>query len=177
MINRLMPNHDPFPFGWTEAFLSKVSRVYNRSCGDAVHMGFHCVRNTPTTWLNDAVPVFWQPCPDVSKGHSHYFAFARERHGKIVILDGSSAFEEGIQGVIADDGEIIYSRYRNDYVVSQDGSVFIDGGRDYTKTNVLNPERTVTMTVSGPNFRIDGPNFFHIAKQGNFDVKNHPNQR
>ena len=41
-----------------------------------------------------------------------------------------------ISAAVADDGEIIYSKYRHDYNVSKDKSVFIDGGRDYTRGGV-----------------------------------------
>ena len=34
----------------------------------------------------------------------------------------------------AKNGDIIYSQYRHDYVKSEDDSVFIDGGRDYTRS-------------------------------------------
>jgi hypothetical protein len=51
-----------------------------------------------------------------------------------MICDAITATQEDIWGVVANDGEVIYSRYRHDYRTSKDGSVMIDGGRDYTKT-------------------------------------------
>jgi len=50
-------------------------------------------------------------------------------------------------GVVADNGDVIYSRYRHDFRESDDGSVWIDGGRDYTRTNVIDKERHCTLTV------------------------------
>jgi hypothetical protein len=49
------------------------------------------------------------------------------------ITSGASAVEGEFTGIVADDGEIIYSRYDHDYRVSTDGSVWIDGGRSYTR--------------------------------------------
>ena len=57
---------------------------------------------------------------------------------KLWIADGSFIEEQTITGVIADDGEIMFSRYRHDYRTSTDGSVFIDGGRAYTRSNTDN---------------------------------------
>ena len=48
-------------------------------------------------------------------------------------------------GIVADNGEVIFSRYRWDYRASEDKSVFIDGGRDYTKCS--NPSRLVEIKI------------------------------
>jgi hypothetical protein len=50
-----------------------------------------------------------------------------------MITNAISAFEHPMLGVVADDGEVIVSGYRHDYRRSKDGTVFIDGGRDYTR--------------------------------------------
>lgn len=50
-----------------------------------------------------------------------------------MITNAITATETTITGIKAQNGEIIYSRYRHDYRESADGSVFIDGGRDYTR--------------------------------------------
>ncbi len=50
-----------------------------------------------------------------------------------MITNAITATETIITGIKAQNGEIIYSRYRHDYRESKDGSVFIDGGRDYTR--------------------------------------------
>lgn len=57
---------------------------------------------------------------------------------KLWIADGSFIEDQEIVGVIADDSEVIFSRYRHDYRTSTDGSVFIDGGRAYTRSNTDN---------------------------------------
>jgi hypothetical protein len=38
-----------------------------------------------------------------------------------------------ILGIESDSGEIIYSRFQHDYRESYDKSVFIDGGREYSR--------------------------------------------
>jgi hypothetical protein len=59
-----------------------------------------------------------------------------------MITNAMSAFEHPILGAVADDGEIVVSGYRHDYRRSKDGTVFIDGGRDYTKygRNSVDPD-------------------------------------
>ena len=41
--------------------------------------------------------------------------------------------EHDIAGIVANNGDVIYSRYRHDCRWSPDNSVMIDGGRDYTR--------------------------------------------
>jgi hypothetical protein len=45
-------------------------------------------------------------------------------------------------GIICEDGEVIVSRYRHDYV--QKGDRMIDGGRDYTRSSI-HPSASVTV--------------------------------
>lgn len=67
--------------------------------------------------------------------------------GQAMITNAESAFSEPITGVVAKDGEIIFSRFRHDYQESTDGSVFVDGGRDYLRTNT-HPDRVISLVVS-----------------------------
>lgn len=80
---------------------------------------------------------------------SRYFALYRA--DTIMITDGSFIEEQEITGAVAQDGEVVFSRSRHDYVTSSDGSVFIDGGRAYTKTNTRN---LVTLLVRDGVLRI-----------------------
>lgn len=98
----------------------------------AKYIGYFCTRKSNGAWNDLPVDVFYQPNPDVSKGHSHYFGMFRQI-GNVYITDAISITENPMLGVIANDGEVVVSRYRHDYRRSNDGSVFIDGGRDYTK--------------------------------------------
>jgi len=162
----LMNNTDFLAFGWSPDLCRKVSRVYSRSDGHVKFMGFHCLKKNDYEWQDFASPVFYQPVPSV--GHSHYFAFIKGAYGdKVSIVNGESAFCEPIDGLEADNGEVIYSRFRHDYVTSQDGSVSIDGGRDYTRTSTNDPSKRVTIVARGPEL---------VIQQGNYDPKNHPHQ-
>lgn len=87
--------------------------------------------------------VFYQAEP--AEGHSNYFAlfwawdYLDPKHGpmntRLMITDGAWIEEAEITGIEADNGDVIYSHYRHHYHTSEDGSVFIDGGREYTRCN------------------------------------------
>jgi hypothetical protein len=97
-------------------------------------VGSFCTKRTDGSWNDEPVDVFYQPNPDFSKGHTHYFGmFRNSLTGHVMITNAISAFEHPMLGAIADDGEVIVSGYRHDYRRSKDGTVFIDGGRDYTR--------------------------------------------
>lgn len=121
---------------------------------DATYMGFWCTR-TPSEngWYDTPVDVFYQPNPDVHAGHSHYFGLFY-KNDKLYICDAKSAFSEPITGVITDDGEVIVSRYRHDYVTK--GDHMIDGGREYVRCS-LSPMAKIT--VDGSNFILERTSF------------------
>lgn len=89
-------------------------------------------------WINQPVSIFYQPDPAmVPEGGSHYFGIYRQRRvenlpQEIMICNAISCAEP-FTGVVADNGDIIYSRYRHDMRTSPDESVWIDGGRDYLR--------------------------------------------
>lgn len=88
-----------------------------------------------TEYKGHSVAVFYG---DVAHpvSQSRYFAlYYNSIDGGLMITDGSFIENQEIVGVVAMDGEIIFSRHRHDYRTSSDGSVFVDGGRDYTRTN------------------------------------------
>ncbi len=96
-------------------------------------------------WWNYPVAVFYQSNPSlVPKDGSQYFGLYYKRHLpdsplKGYICNAISAAQTPIVGVVADDGEIIYSHYRHDFRQSADKSVWIDGGRDYTRFDGNSP--------------------------------------
>lgn len=89
-----------------------------------------CIQ-TKQGWSDQPAAIFYQQKPKV-EGYSHYFAIIVSE-GETYITSGESAVQGKLMGVMADDGEIIFSRYRHDYRISNDGSADIDGGRDYVK--------------------------------------------
>ncbi len=80
---------------------------------------------------------------------SRYFALYYA--DTLMITDGAFIEGQEISGALADNGDVIFSRYRHDYVISPDGSVTIDGGRAYTKTNTKN---LVTLVIRDGFLRI-----------------------
>ena len=108
--------------------ISKVEEKYN-----AKFVGQLPLRGMDGNWSEDnCADIFYQAVPPI-QGYSNYFGLIYRNHN-LYILSGASAVVGVINGIQAEDGEIIYSRYRHDYRTSTDGSVFIDGGRDYVKT-------------------------------------------
>lgn len=122
---------------------------------DGKYLGDFCLKAEGGGWANKPVAIFYQyqPRPDIAE--SPYFGIYwkpvditdPDSDCDLTITDGSSAFSEPIQCVIADNGEIIYSRYRHDYRESSDGSVTIDGGRDYHHGSVVEDDRLCWLTA------------------------------
>jgi hypothetical protein len=83
-------------------------------------------------------PIFYVAEPDLSKGHKHYFAMVA-REGNVYITDASFIENKLITAVRAADGEVIYSKAVHDFVESQDKSVWIDGGFEYTRWGSIDP--------------------------------------
>lgn len=105
--------------------IEAVEKKYN-----AKYVGQMCLRTKGGGWqADDCGEVFYQETPPV-EGYSNYFALVYQG-GTLYITSGASAVEGVIDGVVAADGEIIYSRFRHDFRYSKDHTTFIDGGRDY----------------------------------------------
>ena len=115
----------------------------------ASFVGDFCIKAKGGGWVNMPVAIFYQENPPElsSQGRkcSNYFGMYYAAGGDLMICDGSSAFAEPIAGVVADNGEVIYSRWRHDYRGSSDGYAIVDGGRDYLKTNRAN--KTVQLVI------------------------------
>ena len=123
------------------AGISKIEEKYG-----AKYMGYWCTKRPSGGWNEQPVDVFYQPNPDTAKGHTHYFGMFY-RDDVLYITEASTAFSDPIAGIVTDDGEVIVSRYRHDYV-EKDGRM-IDGGRDYTRSSI---HPTVIITVDGDKF-------------------------
>lgn len=108
--------------------ISIVELKYN-----AKYVGDFCLKTNGGGWSDFPIAIFYQPNPDLLARHTNYFGIFVDEDHHCVITNGESAFSEPITGLITDDGTVIYSRYRHDYVTSKNGELFIDGGRDYTR--------------------------------------------
>lgn len=72
--------------------------------------------------------IFYQPYPDLSKGHSHYMAVTI-RDGRAYISNGLTATEPQVG--IYHNHKFYYSTHHYDYIDTEDGECSIDGGRSY----------------------------------------------
>lgn len=82
-------------------------------------------------WADFPVAIFY-----TEKAHaegSNWMAVNWSYDKMICVRNGISAVLEPFTGIVADNGDVIYSRYRHDFRTSPDGSVTIDGGREYTR--------------------------------------------
>lgn len=128
--------------------IAKVEELYK-----AKFVGQFPLKARGGGWIEEPADVYWQANP--AEGHKNYFGLIVQ-NGSLLITDGTSAVEGEITGVVADDGEVVYSRFRHDYRVSTDKSVFIDGGRDYFRCGSV--DKLITLKV------IDGE-FYEIEKE------------
>lgn len=121
----------------------------------AKYMGDFCLKTTSGEWSTEPAAIFWQETPPV-EGYSNYFGIIRQR-GVLFITSGASAFKEPIRAAVAKNGEIIYSRWRHDYRGSTDGSVHVDGGRDYYKCSFQSDKyipASVLLVPEGPTLKV-----------------------
>lgn len=118
----------------------------------AKYVGPFCIQDMRGNWTHDPVDVFYQPNPDIEKGHSHYFGIFR-RDGEVFICNAASAFDVPLTGLVAGNGEVVVSRWRHDFRQAKDGTVAIDGGRNYTRAmNLAAPEGDDTVCRPGMKF-------------------------
>jgi hypothetical protein len=119
--------------------LTKIEAHY-----EAKYVCESCVKDRRGGWVNQSVSIFYQS--DLSKvpeGGSQWFGLffrpehpgLEDSHMQLYIVNAISAVERDIDGIVAKNGDVIYSRFRHDYRWSPDKSVMIDGGRDYTRNN------------------------------------------
>jgi hypothetical protein len=135
--------------------VANVEKIYG-----GTYIGDFCLYTTNNGWSESPAAIFYHPNPDRELGHTNYFGiFVRyvniwSDEGELYITNGESAFKDDIAGMIADDGEIIYSRYRHDLCTSTDKSVSIDGGRDYIRF-VGNPDRVCKLVMKDGKLEVD----------------------
>lgn len=114
---------------------------------NAVYVCETCLKGVGGGWINSPVAVFWNTDPaNIPPGGSAWFGMFFKydadsaetgKIGPLMITNAISAVENKITGVVAKNGDIIYSRYRHDYRLSPDGTAMVDGGRDYLRSGPL----------------------------------------
>lgn len=137
-----------------EKNIAKIEKLKN-----AKYIGYFCTKNPNGGWNEQPVDVFYVENPNTDLGHSNYFGiFYKKITGSptstVYITNALSCFDEPITGLQFEDGTIIISRYRHDYVTHGEHS--IDGGRDYTRLGGdLTKVKQVSITVKDGEFIID----------------------
>lgn len=111
------------------SFVKAIEDKFN-----ALYVGEFPALAQPGWYTSVPCRVFFSKTPDYTKGHKDYFGILSDNEG-IRIFSMQWIKDKEIIGVVADDGEVIISRYRHDFKYSTDGSVCIDGGFDYCHTN------------------------------------------
>jgi hypothetical protein len=124
-----------------EESIIKIEDKYN-----AKYVFESCLKNVHGDWANFPVAIFYTE--EAHPQGSNYFGLYKTEDGDIMITNGIRATEEPFSGVMAKNGDVIYSRYRHDYRTSDDGSVFVDGGRDYFRSGVYAKEQYVSLRVN-----------------------------
>jgi hypothetical protein len=100
------------------------------------------------------IEVFYADEAHPDSGSRYFGLYKAGRTGELMITNGAFIEDQVIDGIVADDGEIIFSRYRHDYRKSSDGSVFIDGGRSYTRCSLVDETRRVTLSVKDGSLQV-----------------------
>lgn len=113
----------------------KVEKKYG-----ATFIGDFPVKLKSGNWGNSGA-VFYQPNPDITKGHKNYFGLIVS--DTAFIYDASYLEGKEFTGVKQADGTYIWSRHVHDFREVDGG--FIDGGFDYTRVGG-NP-KTVTLKI------------------------------
>lgn len=101
-----------------------------------------------TSEHNDiCIEVFYGDEAHPVSGSRYFGLYKSGVSGQLMITNGAFIEDQEIAAVIADNGDIVYSRYRHDYRISEDKSVWIDGGRSYTRSGVYPKEKWCTLIV------------------------------
>ena len=110
--------------------ISVIEKVYN-----AQYIGYWAIKGRAQNWTDMPVEVFYQPEPNVEEGHSNYFGIYLDQFDRLMICDAASFCPpEGIMVTVVND-EVVASHYRHDMRYSSSGAAFMDGGRDYARSN------------------------------------------
>lgn len=112
-----------------EVIPSKLEEIYN-----AKYIADLCLRTKTGGWSEQPAMIFWQEKPPNPEFSNYFGIYPHPITNEWYITSAQSAAEGYWDAMVADDGEIIFSRYRHDYRVSADKSVMVDGGRDYFKS-------------------------------------------
>ena len=80
------------------------------------------------------VAIFYADEAHPDSGSRYFGLYYTGVENQLMVTNGAFIEEQNITGVVAENGDVIYSRYRHDYRRSPDDTVFVDGGRAYLRT-------------------------------------------
>lgn len=108
-----------------------------------------------TTLKNGAdCAIFYADIPHPDSNSRYFGLYNHPITGVLYICNASEIEDISISAVIADNGDIVYSRYRHDFRYSDDKSVWIDGGREYVRSGLYDKSRWVTLIVKDGELKI-----------------------
>jgi hypothetical protein len=88
--------------------------------------------------------IFYRDTPHPRFGN-RYFGLLIDLHGSIVITGADNIEGQYVHTITDDEGREHYSRHRHDFVDLPNG-LFIDGGRQYVRTNPNTNIKTYVVT-------------------------------
>lgn len=97
------------------------------------------------------VSIFYGDEEHPDSGSRYFGLYYTSIENQLMITNGAFIEDQEISGVVAGNGDVVYSRYRHDYRRSPDDSVFVDGGRAYLRTNGVH---IVTLKVEDGNLQV-----------------------
>jgi hypothetical protein len=132
--------------------MSKLDKFSRESCNFNADVIADIEKEYRAEYVIDTSTPGGMPCSVFCTEEAHpvsnsrYFALYWGPN-EAFITNGAFVENQTYQCVMADDGEIIHSRHRHDYRTSKDGSVWIDGGREYTRSGWYSGEKWITVQV------------------------------
>ena len=128
----------PLPEAGAELSLGP-SRVFSAKDIDTLEKKFNAtyvldssVQDSRGNWIETMCAIFYQETPP-DPTYSRYVAIRYLGDNQIGISSGKSLEDHTFAVAVSMSGQQFISSYRHDFRTSLDGSVMIDGGRDYTR--------------------------------------------
>lgn len=115
------------------SFLSQKQIEQIQEKYDAIYVFESQLKLRSNKWSDFSAAVFYTEIPH-PEGSNWFGIWSNS--DKYMISNAIFAVEEPFFGVLAENGDVIYSRHSGDFRQSADGTVFIDGGRDHCRHNL-----------------------------------------
>jgi hypothetical protein len=122
-------------FNWYGFDHAVVRKHYGDLDGNLEYVGSFCIKGSYSPYA-----VYYAPNPDRSKGHMNYVLFKRDAINHTFYVSGmtheeivSELTQAGIRCLKC--AEVIYSVNRHDFRYCGCRATFVDGGRDYVRSN------------------------------------------